>query len=222
MCIRDRKQIVIICSISAFLTMLARVHLGAHYLTDCIVGYFLGWLIVYVAHNAFQHPDPTGCTSCFMNKCYNLDPSQTLTKENFHLVNLVVAGKVTIGLLVLFLLVLLPPVKFWEKSAPLMGSYSAIIISNFFLACPRSNEIVTAPYRDLKSFSIQQIGFYLLTSEVNYLCTNWILNVLKTYHTSTAIMKYLLQIFIFFAFFIGTLFYIIAFRVFIVFQRRRF
>ena len=97
----------------------------------------------------------------------------------------------------------------------LCRSYSAIIVSNFFLACPRGTEIMTANQRDFRDLTFKQTLIFGGISEVNYLCTNWILGILKAYHTSSSALKYLLQIIIYFSFFLGTLIIVIISRVYL-------
>mmetsp|Transcript_12873 Transcript_12873/g.11000 ORF Transcript_12873/g.11000 Transcript_12873/m.11000 type:complete len:265 (+) Transcript_12873:67-861(+) len=69
--------------LSAFLSSFSRIHLGVHYPSDCVVGFFFGILICIVSEYVFKVGNIFGCPSCYDNQCYPTDPHYLMDNSNF-------------------------------------------------------------------------------------------------------------------------------------------
>eukprot|EP00357_Protocruzia_adherens_P005872 CAMPEP_0115042960 /NCGR_PEP_ID=MMETSP0216-20121206/46577_1 /TAXON_ID=223996 /ORGANISM="Protocruzia adherens, Strain Boccale" /LENGTH=422 /DNA_ID=CAMNT_0002425175 /DNA_START=353 /DNA_END=1621 /DNA_ORIENTATION=+ len=127
--------------IISFLTSLARVNFGVHYPSDCVGGLISGAIIFAIGH-AVNLTHPFGCPSCMHNHCY-ADKDHILTLDTFSTSDLDFRPPAICALLVLvfILLVSSPKIKFWNKTAHVLGSCFSCISLKLLLLCPHPDGI---------------------------------------------------------------------------------
>jgi len=129
----------ILILLAFFSSSFARIHLGAHYPSDCIGGLVLGSVISLTSYIVFQFPNIFGCPSCYADQCYPSSwANNSMLPTNFQLQNEALA--VTVSFAVGFFLVLssCPPLVFWNKSAPIFGTICACVVAEIMLVCPKA------------------------------------------------------------------------------------
>jgi membrane-associated phospholipid phosphatase len=152
----------------------ARIHLGAHYPSDCLGGLTLGLIISLTSWLLFQIPNIFGCPSCFADQCYprGLDP-HLMTPSNFELQNIGLGATVAIFVGIFLVLSSSPPLVFWNKSAPIFGTICACVVAEIFMVCPKGDSkglIANSNPISVGSFLLAACvaGFQLITA---FVCT---------------------------------------------------
>jgi len=111
----------ILIIVSVLLASFARINMGVHYPSDCIIGLFQG-ILVCVIGTMLWHADVVGCDSCFVSKCYSSNGSlNVITRANWERITFVTMG---VGVVVSFIIAIVSVVKpfdFWGKCDRVYG-----------------------------------------------------------------------------------------------------
>ncbi len=122
---------------SVLATSFARVNLGAHYPSDCLVGAVLGVLVCLLS-GIIRAADVGACMSCSAGACYSaagsdrvLDATHFLARVNLPLVigGAIASAVVAIGSA-------LPPLYFWVKCHHVYGMLLPCILFRLTCLCP--------------------------------------------------------------------------------------
>jgi len=130
-------QFIVFPILGGLAASFSRIHLGVHYPSDCVCGLILGYMIALSSLAISHLPNIFGCPSCGDGSCYVGLGLKAMTAKTFELQNIHLAFLVIIitGLLQIFSN--WPPLKFWDKSAPIFGTFCACISVEIMLACPK-------------------------------------------------------------------------------------
>ncbi|KAL0221855.1 hypothetical protein RCL1_001709 [Eukaryota sp. TZLM3-RCL] len=97
------------------LASLARIQIGAHYPSDCLIGAFNGIMAVAVGIS-LQYINSLDCGSCKDDSCYaGKDSPNEITWENRHLVNWSAFYLLLIIGIIITIISVVKPIRFWCK-----------------------------------------------------------------------------------------------------------
>jgi len=197
--------------LAAFLSSFARIHLGAHFPSDCLVGFLTGLGICLVSYLLFQLPNILGCPSCLNNECYPLTVNQEMTSQNFSPQNMPRAFGSQLLVIILFVLVNAPPIKFWDKSAPILGSYNSCFLANLIMICPINGSKGLA-YADTKQLNTGDVLLAFIIAETNLIISSITSKVYRKLIKTGLVQNIMWNIIIFLAFTILFLVSIVVMR----------
>jgi len=135
--------IVIVCAAGA---SLARIFVGAHYLSDCLAGFLLGCLCCAIG-SGLNRAVAAGCASCADHLCYAGSAEQHLTFSNLASLNLASLFVVAGGAVLAVVLSSTAPLLFWQKSIPIFGLLTPLLAFRLVLLCPQHNSAGVALFR---------------------------------------------------------------------------
>lgn len=124
---------------SALLASLARVSLGVHYPSDCLLGVVQGGVIVALSLGAF-HVDAIGCESCATGKCYSTAGATALRWATlWGRLNYLMLG-LALGITALIAVAaIVRPLEFWVKADRIYGMLFPCLVFQLVFLCPKSN-----------------------------------------------------------------------------------
>jgi len=121
---------------AVILSSFARVHMGVHYPSDCVIGLIQG-ILVCIFGTLLWHANTIGCASCFTDNCYSLPTTpEGLTKENlknFNFYSLIVSSVVA---LVITAVSVVKPIDFWDKCDRVYGMLLPGVVFQITFLCP--------------------------------------------------------------------------------------
>lgn len=124
---------------SGLLSSWARVYLGVHYPSDCLVGALLG-VAICGAGLLLLLADVLGCTSCREGECYaDLTAPNRITPVNMSAVGwwpLILSAAAAVLATILFMM---PPVQFWEKCERAFGLLAPCFVFQLAFLCPNGS-----------------------------------------------------------------------------------
>jgi len=124
--------------IAVFLSSFARINMGVHYPSDCVIGFIQG-IIVCVIGTMLWHADAVGCDSCFGGKCYALEGSKLeIDKSNLNRINFLVLGVGCLISLLITIFSIVKPVDFWSKCDRVYGMLLPGILFQVTFLCKRT------------------------------------------------------------------------------------
>ena len=157
-----------ICGLFAALAAAARVIVGAHYPSDCVVGLVAGVVITSIGWGMYAGEVGVcgACTSALDGGCYDRT-SHPISASNIPLNWLVPALGVAVSSVVLALLAC-PPLYFWTKSSYVLGVLVPCIVFRLSFLCPPLNGGAALP--EPSRFSGVSIGLALFVAAVSFGC----------------------------------------------------
>lgn len=112
--ITDYRTIILVMFASV-LASVSRIYLGAHYPSDCIVGFIQG-VILYVFGSMVHDLISYECNACYHNECYGKN-DDVITRFNlFDRIDWMSLGLFSLFALILSIVSVMKPVEFWKKS----------------------------------------------------------------------------------------------------------
>ncbi|KAL0234752.1 hypothetical protein PCE1_001788 [Barthelona sp. PCE] len=118
-----------------FLSGWARVQLGVHYPSDCLVGGLLGIVCVGIAY-LLHEQEVFLCLDCTDGSCYSPDPAHTITWKAIGRANWGIFTGITVLGLILVFFFSLRPLKLWFKSHCIIGMLTPVFCFNIGFLCP--------------------------------------------------------------------------------------
>lgn len=125
------------------LSSYCRIQYGCHFPSDCAFGALQGLLVCLIA-TAFYKADVSGCGSCAYNRCYASGVHNCLMFQNLDAANWVMFALVSLVGLVLAIVSVMPPLKFWGKCHHVYGILFPCIAFQVTFVCPMGS--VSLPY----------------------------------------------------------------------------
>eukprot|EP01118_Nematostelium_gracile_P003170 TRINITY_DN13603_c0_g1_i1.p1 TRINITY_DN13603_c0_g1~~TRINITY_DN13603_c0_g1_i1.p1 ORF type:complete len:372 (+),score=43.36 TRINITY_DN13603_c0_g1_i1:123-1238(+) len=126
---------------SVLLSSFARVNMGVHYPTDCIIGFIQG-VVVCVSGTFLWHVNAIGCESCFSAQCYSLHGTTSIIdKDHLFRINWITFG---IGLIICFAIVVISvvkPIDFWAKCDRVYGILLPGLLFKVTFICKGLNHV---------------------------------------------------------------------------------
>lgn len=128
----------ILIILAVLLSSFARINMGVHYPSDCVAGFFQG-ILVCVIGTLLWHADTLGCNSCFTDKCYSLENSETLiSKDHLDRINFGAIGIGCLAGLLITIISVVKPVDFWQKCDRVYGMLFPGILFQVTFLCKRT------------------------------------------------------------------------------------
>jgi len=125
--------------IMAFLTSFARIFLGVHYPSDCILGAIQGVLICLLG-SLLWGAALLGCSSCHDNECYSdFGSDEQLTAYNLKDMSLIPFFIVILVSFIATVLAVIKPINFWRKCDRSLGLLLPCVAFQVGFLCPNGS-----------------------------------------------------------------------------------
>ena len=126
--------------LAALVSSYARIFLGMHYPSDCLVGFFTGLLVLFLSSLCSRYVPLLDCPSCTDHHCYADSGSLvSLFHGPWGELNWLPSGLILCLGTVLILLSTLPPVSFWFKTPFIFGTSLFCFTYRVLFLCPNSS-----------------------------------------------------------------------------------
>ncbi|GAM19832.1 hypothetical protein SAMD00019534_030070 [Acytostelium subglobosum LB1] len=118
-------------------TSFARINLGVHYPSDCLLGVLQGTIVCLVG-TGLRSLDILGCWSCWDNGCYSTSPATTLEFSTLGRLNFIMLSCLIILCVLIPIVTVMKPVDFWSKCDRVYGMLFPSIFFQLLFLCPKA------------------------------------------------------------------------------------